>query len=112
MKLVFICSPFQGKRENIENAKEYCRFALEQGVIPIAPHVYFSQFMDDSNPEERRKALEMNKKLMEFCDELWIFGDEITEGMREEIEHFRKIKGKNNIRKIKNDLSFKNTQPL
>lgn len=31
----------------------------------------------------------MNKRLMEFCDELWIFGEEITEGMREEIEHFR-----------------------
>jgi len=26
----------------------------------------------------------MNKKLLEFCDELWVFGDEITEGMREE----------------------------
>ena len=23
---------------------------------------------------------------MEFCDELWVFGDEITEGMIEEIE--------------------------
>jgi hypothetical protein len=45
--------------------------------------------MDDNNPEDRRKALEMNKRLMEFCDELWIFGEEITEGMREEIEHFR-----------------------
>ncbi len=39
----------------------------------------------------------MNKKLLEFCDELWVFGDEITEGMRKDIEHFRKIKGEDKI---------------
>jgi hypothetical protein len=37
MKVVFICSPFQGKQENIERAKEYCRIAVERGCIPIAP---------------------------------------------------------------------------
>ncbi|MBC7110255.1 MAG: hypothetical protein H5T46_04525 [Archaeoglobi archaeon] len=42
----------------------------------------------------------MNKKLMEFCDELWIFGEEITEGMKEEIEYFRKIKGDGRVKKI------------
>jgi len=46
-----------------------------------SPHIYFSQFMDDLNLQDRRKTLEMNKKLLEFCDELWIFGSEITEGM-------------------------------
>jgi len=98
MKLIFVCSPFQGKKENIEKAKKYCRYVLELGYIPIAPHIYFPQFMDDSKPEERRRALEMNKKLMEFCDELWVFGDEITEGMKEEIEHFKKLKGEDKIK--------------
>jgi len=74
---------------------------VDMGYIPIAPHVYFSQFMDDLNPEDRRKALKMNKKLLEFCDELWIFGDEITEGMKKEIEHFRRIKGEDKIKKTK-----------
>jgi len=54
--------------------------------------------MDESKTEERRRALEMNKKLMEFCDELWVFRDEITEGMREEIEHFKKLKGEDKIK--------------
>ncbi len=101
MKFIFVCSPFQGKKENVEKAKKYCRMLVDMGYIPIAPHVYFSQFMDDKNPEDRRKALEMNKKILEFCDELWIFGDEITEGMREEIEYFKKIKGENKIRRVK-----------
>ena len=104
MKVIFVCSPFQGKKENIEKAKKYCRMLVDMGYIPIAPHVYFSQFMDDHNPEDRKKALEMNKKLLEFCDELWVFGEEITEGMREEIDYFKKIKGEDKIRFIK-DLS-------
>jgi len=102
MKVVFVCSPFQGKQENIEKARRYCKFVLEKGCIPIAPHVYFSQFMDDNNPADRRKALEMNKKLLKFCDELWIFGNEITEGMREEIEYFRKIKGEDRLKELPN----------
>ena len=87
MRVIFVCPPFQGKSENLERAKRYCRFVLERGYIPIAPNVYFSQFMNDLNPEDRRKVLEMNKKLLDFCDELWIFGDEITEGMKGEIEY-------------------------
>lgn len=100
MKIVFVCSPFQGKKENVEKAKRYCRMLVDMGCIPIAPHVYFSQFMDDLNPQDRRKAPEMNKKLLEFCDELWIFGNEITEGMKEEIEYFRKIRGDGKIRRL------------
>ena len=92
MELIFVCSPFQGREENIEKAKRYCRMLVNMGYIPIAPHIYFSQFMDDLNPDDRRKALEMNKKLLEFCDELWIFGNEITEGMKEEIEEWEKRK--------------------
>jgi len=101
MKVIFVCSPFQGKKENIEKAKKYCRYVVDLGYIPIAPHIYFSQFMNDHNPDDRRKALEMNKKLLEFCDELWIFGDKITEGMKIEIEHFKKIKGEDKIKFIK-----------
>ncbi len=98
MKLIFVCSPFQGKKENIEKARKYCRMIVELGNIPLAPHVYFPQFMDDGKTEERRRALKMNKKLMEFCDEMWVFGDEITDGMKEEIEHFKKLKGEDKIK--------------
>jgi len=76
---------------------------VDMGYIPIAPHVYFSQFMDDHNPNDRRRALEMNKKILEFCDEFWVSEDEITEGMREEIEYFKRIKGEDKIRFIKNE---------
>lgn len=50
-RLVYICSPCRGDIEkNIEKAQRYCREAVElwDDVIPIAPHVYFTQFLDDT----------------------------------------------------------------
>ena len=56
--LVYISSPLSGNvAENMEKARRYCRFALEQGRIPLAPHLLYPQFMDDGDPEERELAL-------------------------------------------------------
>ena len=49
MKKVYICSPCRGDYENnIQRAKEYSRAAVEKGVIPVTPHIYLTQFMDDN----------------------------------------------------------------
>ena len=54
MKLVYIASPYAGDiPNNVERAKEYCKQALEQGVIPVAPHLLYPQFLKDSDPAER-----------------------------------------------------------
>ena len=84
--LVYICSPFSGKvKKNKKNARKYCRFALEQHTIPFAPHLLFPQFMDDSSPEERKLAMFMNMIMLGHCEELWVFGDSISAGMKQEI---------------------------
>lgn len=58
MKMTYICSPCRGDYEkNIIKAQEYCREALLEGLLPIAPHVYFTQFVDDEKPEERERGL-------------------------------------------------------
>ena len=85
--LVYICSPLSGDVPgNTEKARQFCRFALEQGQIPLAPHLLFPQFMDDTNPAERELAIFMDVILLGKCSELWVFGDLITEGMDTEIE--------------------------
>ena len=84
--LVYICSPFSGKvKKNKKNARKYCRFALEQHTIPFAPHLLFPQFMDDSSPEERKLAMFMNLIMLGHCEELWVFGDRTSAGMKQEI---------------------------
>ncbi len=83
--LVYICSPYSGNVEtNTERAKKFCRFAVDKGQIPLAPHLMLSRFMDDS--QERDLIMFMDVVLLGKCKELWVLGDEITDGMRTEIE--------------------------
>lgn len=84
--LVYICSPLAGDMGgNMEKARCYCKFAVQNGAIPFAPHLLFPQFMDDTNPAERTLAMFMNMVLLGKCDQLWLFGKTISEGMAAEI---------------------------
>lgn len=85
--LVYICSPYRGDTEkNTEKARKYSRFAVESKAIPMTPHLLYPQFMDDSNPEERYLATHIiNYVLIGKCQEVWVFGDDISEGMGREI---------------------------
>ena len=83
--LIFVCSPYRGETEaNIQNARRYCRLVMKQGGIPFAPHLLFTQFLDEDKAAERRQGLRMGMEMLKLCDELWAFG-EPTEGMRMEI---------------------------
>lgn len=89
--IVYICSPYSGDIErNTENARRYSRFAVDQHCLPITPHIYFTQFMNDTIPDERETALFMNLVLMSKCAELWVFGDVISKGMKAEIDRAKR----------------------
>lgn len=85
--IVYICSPYAGEIEaNVAAARRYSRFAVDSGYIPIAPHLLFTQFLNDSSPYERRLGLFFGNVLMSKCAEIWVFGDRISPGMETEIE--------------------------
>jgi len=86
-KKIYVCSPLSGDIEtNIEKAKGYCEYIVKIcGAIPIAPHIYFTQFLDDNNPEEREFGLKTGLELLSECDELYYFGNVISKGMKTEI---------------------------
>jgi hypothetical protein len=89
--LVYIASPFAGDTEtNIAKARGYCRFAVSKGAIPLAPHLHYPQFMDDGDAEQRALGLRFALILLGKCDELWVFGERISEGMAAEIDRARK----------------------
>ena len=53
--IVYICSPYAGDVEtNVDAARRYSRFAVEQGYIPVAPHLLFPQFLNEESPKERQ----------------------------------------------------------
>ena len=85
--IVYICSPFAGDIEkNVAAARTYSRFAVEQGYIPIAPHLLFPQFLNDSDPKERELGLFFGNAIMSKCSEIWVFGNHISSGMEAEIK--------------------------
>ena len=90
MKKIFICSPFRGDiEENTKAAQFFAKVIIGTGRIPIAPHLYFPQFLDEDNPNERMNGIEMGLELMDVCDEVYVLDFNITEGMRFELNHAR-----------------------
>ena len=90
-KFVYICSPYRNNpRVTVMRARNYCKFAVAKGKLPLAPHLYFPQFLSEAT--ERDKAMQMNFELLKLCGELWVFGDEITEGMVMEIDRAKKVR--------------------
>ena len=94
--LIYICSPLKDNQhssmeQNINNAKKYSKFAVFKDVMPLAVHTIFTQFLDDNIQKERELGMKLGIHLLMRCDELWCFGNLITEGMSREIEIAEKL---------------------
>lgn len=96
-KKIFVCSPYRptSKTEecrkdelaaNISRAKNACRILATLGFLPLAPHLYFTQFLKDEDAQERNTGMKLGMRWLEDADELWVFGNTISEGMAAEIE--------------------------
>ncbi len=89
---VYICSPYRGDIEiNIANARRYCRIAYDSGKLPIAPHLYFPQFLDDDNEAERRVGISLGLEALRLCSEIWVCGGTVTQGMAYEITEAKRL---------------------
>lgn len=92
MKRVYIASVYRGDRQQNEAfAKMAVSYAIQQEVVPIAPHLLYPQVLDDDDPIERAIGIVLAKSLLTVCDELWLCGDRITEGMKAEWELAREM---------------------
>lgn len=88
--LVYVASPYAGDTDlNTKNAVRYCRFAAESNAVPFAPHLFLPLFVSEET--ERGLAMQMNKVFLGRCDQLWVFGNKITDGMAAEITWARQM---------------------
>ena len=102
--LVYICSPYAGDSEkNTYRARAFSRFAVEKKYIPIAPHLLCPQYLNEET--ERWLGLKMGIVFMGKCEEIWVFGDVISEGMAAEIDKAKRMRKK--IRYFTDDLQEK-----
>ena len=91
MKKVYICSPLGGDvADNLEQAKSYTKYALMCGTAPVVPHFY-ALCLDDNAPKDREIGLAAGLSLLWFCDELWLFGDTVTDGMKNELQFCKNL---------------------
>lgn len=89
---VYVASPFAGDvPTNVRNARKYCRFTAKQKKNPIASHLLYPQFLNDSIPAERELGTLFGISLLAICDELWVFGTEPSPGMVAEIEEAKRL---------------------
>ena len=86
--MIYVCSPYRGDvAENIAFAKRCCLEVIRAGEVPFAPHIYFTQFLNDNIPQERELGITCGLEVLSLCNEIWFFGDKITDGMLAEIDY-------------------------
>ena len=96
-QIVYICSPYRAYgghciAENVFTCRHYCRRVCDDEFIAMAPQLYFPQFYDDADPEQRERCLKYCKRIIDICDQFFIFPGEneyISSGMSEEIAYAR-----------------------
>lgn len=90
---IYICSPYRGDtKQNVINARKYCRAAYEAGHEPIAPHLFFTQFLNEHDVKERAAGLNFGLQWLRGCDEVWVYNlNGISHGMRGEIAEAERL---------------------
>lgn len=93
MEKVYIISRYRAKTSrqqefNLGVARYFARQVVKEDKLPIVPHIYFTQFMDDSDEDERKCGLSLGIHALKQCDEflLVVIDGNISEGMQKEIE--------------------------
>lgn len=87
----YICSPYRGnllrRIRNRRYARRLTKEAVRMGYVPIAPHLYLTQVLDDRRQQEREKGLALGLHLVDLCGTILVgtrYG--ISDGMKKEMK--------------------------
>lgn len=71
--------------KNLEYARQCCHWVFEQGGVPFASHLFYTQegMLDDTNKDERNKGIEAGFFIGGFAEKVCVFYDKgISKGMK------------------------------
>jgi len=94
-KLVYLSHPISGNVDkNVRAILGICKKIHTKNVIPFAPYLVAVQYLNDKISRERKLGIQsgftcFSRRAM---DELWLCGDRISKGMKEEIKLALKYK--------------------
>ena len=87
-KVVFVGHPVSGDISgNIKKILNICKQIHNEHIIPCVPYLVPLQYLNDAILEDRELGIVANLECFRrgFIDEVWLFGDHISEGMKREI---------------------------
>ncbi len=91
MKIVYIAHPISGDVQNnlMKITVIVRKLNLQYSdVIPFVPYFVDCHALDDYIPKERARGIKNDREFFnrKIIDELWLFGNRISDGMVEEIK--------------------------
>ena len=73
----------------IDRSKDIAVFVLKKGLIPLDPFLTIPPEVYEFVGIREEECVNTDIKLLEHCDELWIFGDGKTPGVSKETEWWK-----------------------
>ena len=92
MKVIYMAHKVSGDVENnLAKAKLWLRWIEKHhDVAVVASWITECEVWDDDNLEHRAAGLRRDFAVIERCDELWLMGDRVSDGMKKETDHAEK----------------------
>ena len=95
MKTVYIAHPIAGDvGANVKRVLAICeKIHRSNEAIPVVPYLVCVQYLDDSAVADRQLGIDASLECFHrgYIDEVWLFGDRISNGMKQEIALARKL---------------------
>lgn len=98
MDKVYIISRYRSESTkqqefNKKVARYFCRKVLEEGKVPVAPHLFYTQFLDDDFEEDRECGLVLGLWELRHAKEflLVVIDGVLSEGMRNEVAEVSRL---------------------
>lgn len=90
MSIVYICHPYSddpcGNREKVARI---CEKIIDSEccseAVPIPVHLYMYQYIDENS--HRDLVMELCLETLLACNEIWVVGNKISDGMRSELRY-------------------------
>ena len=84
---IYLASPYSGDvLSNTDYARACMADSLARGEAPFAPHLLYTQVLDDNQPEQRRLGRDAGAAFLCACDALVVYVDRgVSAGMRAEM---------------------------
>jgi len=98
MKIVYIAHPVGSPSvfENLEKIKEivHALNLARRDIVPFVPYMTDCMVLDDTDPKQRNRGMGNNRAILEtgMVNEIWLYGDRISEGMLAEINICQRLK--------------------